>query len=320
VDLPTPRCLFKWRVPRLRAEVTRALARGEVDVCVADFLTAMPNLPRRTGGVPLILFEHNVEYRIWQRLARTESRAVVRRLLEIEWRKMGRYEAAACHRASRTVVVSETDRALLGELAPGARIEAVPTGVDTTYFAPNGTPEGRFDVVFTGPMDWYPNEDAMVYFMEKILPVVRRELPEARATVVGRNPGDPLRQMAARAGVRVTGTVGDVRPFVERAAVYVVPLRVGGGTRLKIFEALAMGKAVVATSVGVEGLPLVPGRDYILADEPDDFARAVVDLVRDPERRRALGRQGRRLVEERYSWPQIARTFEAQCWEVVECG
>jgi polysaccharide biosynthesis protein PslH len=134
---------------------------------------------------------------------------------------------------------------------------------------------------------------------------------------VGRNPTERLKLAAAAAGVTVTGTVDDVRPHVARAAVYVVPLRVGGGTRLKIFEALAMGKAVVATGVGAEGLPVVPGEHYVRAENPDEFAGAIVRLVKDPARRRALGEAGRRLVEERFSWGQVGRQFERHCEEIA---
>src|SRR6185503_7113005 len=143
--------------------------------------------------------------------------------------------------------------------------------------------------VFTGSMDWYPNEDGILYFADTILPLIRRECPDAQVTVVGRDPSARLRAAASGRGVRLTGTVEDVRPYMSDAAVYVVPLRVGGGTRLKIFEALAMGKPVVSTTVGAEGLPLVPGKHYLRADEPADFARAVVALLRDPARRRRLG-------------------------------
>ena len=182
---------------------------------------------------------------------------------------------------------------------------------------PNGTRERATELVFTGSLDWYPNEDAVLHFVDAILPRIRREVPEASLTVAGRNPTPRLRARAAAAGVRVTGTVDDVRPFVHEAAVFVVPLRIGGGTRLKIFEALAMRKAVVSTTVGAEGLPLTPGEHFLQADDPGDFANHVIELLRAPERRRALGATGRRLVEERYSWAQVAREFEARCEEVV---
>jgi glycosyltransferase involved in cell wall biosynthesis len=166
-------------------------------------------------------------------------------------------------------------------------------------------------------MDWYPNEDAMLYFIDTILPAIRRSVPAVSLSVVGRNPSERLRSVAARAGVHVTGTVKDVRPHVARAAVCVVPLRVGGGTRLKIFEALAMGKAVVSTTVGAEGLPVVAGHHLLLADDVEDFAHAVASLLRDPGRRQHLARAGRRLVEEHHSWTRVAQEFEAHGQDVL---
>ena len=317
--------LSKARVPALEREVRGLLASGAVDVCVADFLAAWPNVPARSRA-PIVLFEHNVEHAIWQRLARTETRWLRRLLLEIEWRKMRRVEARACRAAALTIAVSEADRAQLAAViapaasaahAPGARIERIATGVDTEYFAPSAALERPSSLVFTGSMDWYPNEDAVLHMIDAILPAIRAEVPDVALTVVGRNPSARLVEAAGRAGVRVTGTVSDVRPFVAEGAVSVVPLRVGGGTRLKIFEALAMGKAVVSTSIGAEGLPLTPGEHYLAADEPAEFARAVVGLLRDGEHRRRLGEAGRQLVEARYSWAETARAFEAYLEDAI---
>ena len=310
-----PADIWRWRIPAVRARIRERLAEG-VDLCVADFLVAMPNLPA-VGGVPVVLFEHNVEHMIWKRLYQVEERRWRRALLAVEWRKMRRYEAEACARAGLTVAVSEADRALLAARAAGADIRAIPAGVDTSYFHPNGAAEAPATLVFTGSMDWYPNEDAILYFLDAILPEVRREVPGVSLAVVGRDPTDRLRAAGAAAGIRVTGTVSDVRPYVAEAAVYVVPLRVGGGTRLKIFEALAMGKAVVSTRVGAEGLPIVSDRHFLQADSPAAFAQAVISLLKDAARRRALGLAGRRLVEERYSWSQITREFEGHCQELV---
>jgi sugar transferase (PEP-CTERM/EpsH1 system associated) len=308
--------VWKWRAPRLRAEAAQLIDRGEVDLCVADFLTAVPNVPLESG-VPVVLFEHNVEHVIWKRLAAAEPRPWRKLLLELEWRKMRRFEAKACARVDLTLAVSEKDRAVLVENAPGAMVSAIPTGVDTSFFIPNGHEEASAGLVFTGSMNWYPNEDGVLHFMGEMLPLIRREEPEATLTVVGRDPSPRLRQAAAPAGVRVTGGVDDIRPYVAEGAVYVVPLRLGGGTRLKIFEALAMGKAVVSTTVGAEGLSLVPGEHLLVADDPVLFARAVVSLLRDPARRRALGAAGRRLVEQRYAWPQVAQEFESRLGSVT---
>jgi glycosyltransferase involved in cell wall biosynthesis len=264
-----------------------------------------------------VLFEHNVEYQIWQRLAALERRPWLRALFEIEWRKLRAREAEACAQADLTIAVSEDDRRRLEQIAPGIRAASIPTGVDTTYFTPVPAAERPAHLVFSGSMDWHPNEDAVVYFADAILPRIRAEVPDVTFTVVGRNPTDRLRDIAARNGITVTGTVADVRPSIAEAAVYVVPLRAGGGTRLKIFEAFAMARPVVSTTVGAEGLGIGPGKHYVAADRPAEFAASVVALLRDPARRHQLGDAGRRLVESCYSWPTVTRVFERQCEEVV---
>ncbi len=307
---------WRWRVPALRRKVEAMLASGGVDLCVADFLNATPNIPT-AGPTPIVFFAHNVEHVIWKRMGRVDPRLWWRTALALEWRKMRRWEAHACAQASLTLAVSPRDRDMLAALAPGARVFAIPTGVDPAHFAPNGVVESPAHLVFTGSMDWYPNEDAILYFLDEILPAIRREIPAVSFTVAGRNPTPRLRSAAAASGVRVTGTVDDIRPHIAEAAVYVVPLRIGGGTRLKLFEALAMGKAVVSTKIGAEGLPLTAGRHFVAADDPAAFASATVSLLRDPGRRKALGDAGRRLVTERYSWSQVAREFEARCEELV---
>jgi len=210
------------------------------------------------------------------------------------------------------IAVSPADAAILGGSA-----QPIPTGVNVAYFAANGTPERTHHLVFSGAMDWYPNEDAMLYFIGEVLPAIRREIAGVTLTVVGRNPSSRLCAAGDSAGVRITGTVDDVRSYIDEGAVYVVPLRVGGGTRLKIFEALSMGKAVVSTTIGAEGLPLVDGEHFLRADSVEEFSRAVVTLLRDHDRRNTLGNNGRQLVHEHYSWPSVARVFEAKCTEVL---
>ena len=308
--------LWKWRVPEVRRQVRTLVDSGVVDLCVSDFLFAAANVPLG-GPVPVILFEHNVEYLIWQRLCGLESSPWKRALFELEWRKVRAREADACRLADLTIAVSEDDRRRLEAVARGIRATSIPTGVDTTYFAPNDYTERPDRLVFSGSMDWHPNEDAVLHFADAILPRIRAEIPGVTLTVVGRNPTARLREIALRAEIIVTGTVEDVRPSIAEAAVYVVPLRAGGGTRLKIFEALAMAKPVVSTTVGAEGLGLEPGRHFVAADGPRDFADAVVGLLRDSQRRTALGQAGRALVEANYSWPTIAREFEERCGEVV---
>lgn len=308
--------VFKFRVPALSRRISRTLEEKNTDVCVADFLSATPNVSL-SGSVPVVFFAHNVEHMIWERLSRIVP-GFLRPFLNLEWRKMRRYEAKICRQSTATITVSDVDRQRLASIVAEANLSTVPTGVDTAYFTPSDEEELPFEMVFTGSMDWHPNEDAMLHFLDTILPRIRRNIPGASLTVVGRNPTVRLRTRASEAGVHVTGTVDDVRPYIAKAAVYVVPLRIGGGTRLKIFEALAMGKAVVSTAVGAEGLPIIHGEHILQVDEPDQFAHAVLSLMKDTGRRRAVGAAGRHLVETRYSWSQVARQFETRCLEAID--
>ena len=304
--------LWKWRVEEVRKTVESLIDKDLIDVVVCDFLFAAANVPLG-GTVPVVLFEHNVEYLIWKRLSALERNPIKKLLFEVEWRKVRDKESDFCSRADLTIAVSEEDRARLAQMAPGAKTGAIPTGVDTSYFAPAGRAQIPGRLVFSGSMDWHPNEDAVMYFGESILPKIREQVPHASFAIVGRNPTQKLRDAAERLGMIVTGTVEDVRPYLDEASVYVVPLRAGSGTRMKIFEAFGMAKPVVSTTVGAEGLALTDQKEFIAADNPDDFAAAVVCLLHNEARRHELGEAGRTLVVERYSWNQVARQFEALC-------
>ena len=224
---------------------------------------------------------------------------------------MSRAERLYAQRADHVLTVSESDRDFFSRLVDPKKVSVVPTGVDVDYFRPS-TGEEQGGLVFTGAMDWMPNEDGVFYFVREILPNIRRDVPEVTLSVVGREPSARLKALAeGECGVRVTGRVEDIRPYVHEASVYVVPLRIGGGTRLKIFEAMAMGKAVVSTSIGAEGLPVRHGTNIILADDPKAFAREVVMLLRDPIARAALGRAARELVAQKHSWRAVTAEFEA---------
>jgi polysaccharide biosynthesis protein PslH len=174
---------------------------------------------------------------------------------------------------------------------------------------PTRTEPSEPRLVFTGSMDWLPNEDAMTYFCHDVLPLIQQQEPRVRLSIVGRAPTPAVRALASNS-VDVTGTVDDVRPYMEKASVYIVPLRIGGGTRLKIFEAMSMGKAVVSTTIGAEGLPIVDGTHAIVADQPRAFASAVLSLIRDKARRKAVEEAARSLVVEHYDWSAVAGELE----------
>ena len=300
--------LWRWRVPEIRRQAEQLLASESWDAVVADFLVAGANVPA-DAGVPIVFFEHNVEHQIWRRLASVERNWWKRLALEMEWRKMRRRESAMMQRAAVTVAVSEIDRRKLLDDLPGAAVEVVPTGVDTTYFRPTDRPTVPRRLVFSGSMDWYPNEDGILDFAAHVWPRLRRAFPDISLTVVGRRPSARLLEAGRTHGITVTGTVPDVRPYIDEAEIYIVPLRVGGGTRLKIFEALAMQKPVISTTIGAEGLGLTDRLHYLAADSHDAFFTAIEQLLHDAPMRAELAAAGRALVVSQYSWPQVTRRF-----------
>jgi polysaccharide biosynthesis protein PslH len=309
-----PYAIAKYRSMAYRRAIEQLLSAQQFDAVVCDFLVPSVNLPD-TLPCPAILFTHNVESEIWRRHVENAHNTVSRRLLTTQWRRMLRFERAALSRFDLVLAVSNADRHTFERLYPGALtapMHVVQTGVDSSYFAPaiGRRPAKRAHLVFTGSMDWLPNEDGMQYFVREILPRVRELEPETTLSIIGRSPTPAVRRLANDPCVHVTGSVDDVRPHMAEGSVYVVPLRIGGGTRLKIFEAMAMGKAVVSTTIGAEGLPVTPGQHIVIADEPQSFAEEVVRLIREDEARRCLEIEARKLVVERYDWSAVARDFE----------
>jgi polysaccharide biosynthesis protein PslH len=310
---PLPYAVAKYRSDAYAARVRHLLDTGHFDVVVADFLPPVANLPRPLP-VPAVLFTHNVEAEIWRRHTENATNPLSKFLMKQQWDRMLRFEGDALSRFDVVLAVSDADAQTFTRLYPGALrrpAHVVQTGVDTSYFTPMPGKERRAHLVFTGSMDWLPNEDGMLYFVRDILPRIRQVEPDVTLSIIGRAPTPAVRKLAEEQGIEVTGRVDDVRPHVAAGDVYIVPLRIGGGTRLKIFEAMSMAKAVVSTTVGAEGLPVTPGRDIAIADEPARFAQAVVHMIRDVEARRRMETAARRLVVERYDWSAVANDFES---------
>jgi glycosyltransferase involved in cell wall biosynthesis len=236
---------------------------------------------------------------------------------------MLRFERQALERFDLVLAVSDADARTFETLYPGALtapVHVVQTGVDTSYFAPASGEARPAHLVFTGSMDWLPNEDGMLHFVRDILPRIRQAEPGVTLSIIGRAPTPAVRRLADEHGVEVTGRVDDVRPHIAAGGVYVVPLRVGGGTRLKIFEAMGMAKAIVSTTIGAEGLPITHGTDILIADEPQAFADAVVRLIRNTGERQRLESAARALVVGRYDWSAVAQDFEDALTRVCEGG
>ena len=286
------------------------------DVAVCDFLSSTLNFPDRLV-TPTVLFQHNVESVLWERRAEFEEKWFDRSVAKVEYAKMRRFEPEQVRRFHHVIAVSETDRQAMSAMVDPSRISVVPTGVDLSKYQvdPNASPSGAL-VVFTGSMDWRPNIDGVEFFCHEIWPLVLAQTPAARFRIVGRDP-DPRVKKLASASVEVTGTVPSIVEHLREAAVVVVPLRIGGGTRIKIYEGMAMGKATVSTSVGAEGLDVQHGRDILLEDTPAAFAAAIVQLLQDAGLRRHYEAAAAATARQ-YDWSVITERFVEVLQKVID--
>ncbi|MGB8643954.1 MAG: glycosyltransferase [Anaerolineae bacterium] len=311
-----------WSQSSHRPQATghRSQATSHTLQATGHQLQAPGNLEPATRNLqPVPVFDdHNAEY-VLQKTAYEADRKNARRLHAalysyIQWHKLARFERELCLRAGHVVAVSQYDANAIHHLDPRIQPVVIPNGVDVEYYIPStevcAKPLADLSAVFTGKMDFRPNIDAATWFAHEILPALRREIPLAHISFVGQKPSPRVQALADEPGVEVTGWVPDTRPYIADAAVYAVPLRMGGGTRLKVLEAMAMGKAIVSTTLGAEGIEYIRDRDLVIADGPEEFARAIAALLRNPDRRRELGANARKLAEEKYDWNKLVPLFE----------
>lgn len=292
-------------------KIDEHLASETYDVVQVEFANmASYRYSRRGKKQPLlVLDEHNIEYDLQRRTA--GSADGIARLVynSLNWRKLGREEKRAWQRFDGVVLTSARDEQVLCEVSPKTRTAVVPNGVNVTQFMPSEAPTEPDTLVFFGANNYFPNHDALLYFIDEILPKVVARRPNVKLQIVG--PGAQPAVLAKQGKhVEIVGFVDDLMPYLERATAIVVPLRIGGGTRLKIVEAMAKSKAIVSTRIGAEGIDVSHGRDILLGDTPADFADAIVRVLEDSTLARELGRKARELAVTRYSWGAIVAQLE----------
>jgi glycosyltransferase involved in cell wall biosynthesis len=298
--------VFAYESRPFRDRLKTLLRERRFDLVHMDSLDLSGYLPL-LSGLPVVCAHHNVESQLLHRRAVSARSPLMKRYLLLQAALMEAEERQWCQRVNLNITVSEPDREALCRIAPQARYTVMPNGVDTEMFHPAN--EANEGIVFVGAHDWYPNREAMDYFCNQILPKVRTRLPDIPVVWVGRTPETVRREYWQRHRVRCTGYVDDVRPFVQRAACYVAPLRTGGGTRLKILDAWAMGKAVVSTSVGCEGLAARDAGNLLVRDTAEEFASAVCELVENPSMRHHLEMRARETAVKEYDWEVIAASM-----------
>ena len=317
---PQPWRVRRWSSPRrLVQEKLAALPLEGFDLLQMEHSETAGWLDGVENHTPRVLALHNVNTLLDYRHFRQARNPVEKLTWWLEWRKMHAYERAAVRRFDRCLVLSEVDKRYLLRLDSEAKVALAPLGVDTDYFH-NPAPECHEPqtLTFVGKMSYHPNTDAALYFCRHLLPLIRRQFPGVRVEIVGLEPPESVRRLGESQGVTVTGWVDDIRPYLRRATVCVVPLRIGAGMRMKIVEALAMAKAVVSTSVGCEGLGLKDREHLLIADRSEDFAAAVCRLLADPMLRLRLGWTGRRFILEHYDWKRLVPQLEEIYAEVVQ--
>ena len=306
---------------RLRSDemgdaVQRTLSTGEFDAIICDDVYMLANI-RRPINIPIFLNKHDITHEIMGRFLDYEGNPLKRLYGRAEYAKVRQLEIEACTDCEAVLACSERDGQEIRKLCPTARTYILPNVVNVWSYKPSYDDDGR-TALYVGAMDWFPNCDAVDFFSKEILPTLRQTVASVHFTVAGRNPSQKmLERYRGIPDVTFTGSVAEMQPVIAEAAVCVVPLRIGSGTRLKILEAAAMGKAIVSTRLGAEGLEFVPGEEIVLADEPAEFAAAIANLLRDQSRRVALGRAARRRVEGHYDLSTLGAAVRAAFEELV---
>lgn len=307
---PQPYSVLRYRDGRFLDQLNRLLTSRPFDLVQCEHLHMAGYFPAiEKHGIPKVLREQNILSVLMNRFA-THGSWWKRVWAATQSGKIRRFETSAFARADINLAISPVDAGHIRRTSPAARIEVVPAGVDLERFRPRAAGSGSMTVMFTGSLEWAMNIDGVEWFVRQIWPEIIRKRPDARFLIVGKNPPAAIRQFGSQDSITVTGTVPDIRDWIAQAAVCVVPLRMGSGIRLKILEALAMGKAVVSTSIGAEGIPVEDGVEIRLADTPGAFSGAVTELLADPALRERMGRQGRRMVETGYGWPRLVDRLE----------
>jgi glycosyltransferase involved in cell wall biosynthesis len=319
-----PYALSKYRSVALRRELRELDASGRFDLIICDFLTPAFDVTRSVDQTPAILFQHNIEANIWERLSSNEQRPPIKAYFANQAGRMAAWENRLSRGFDGVITVSPEDSRHATEIYGLDNVLGdVPTGVDADEFGEVASSRAQHTpghhLIFLGSMDWLPNIEAVQWFATQILPLIRSDLPDLKFTIIGRNPSPSIRDLAQPGtGIHVTGTVPDVRPFLVEGDVMVVPLKSGGGTRIKILEAMAAEIPIVSTSVGAEGLGLTSGEELVLADTAAEFARQTLRLLTQPKEASELARRARERVITHNGWGAVTDHFLDLCAMVLD--
>jgi len=299
--------------------IKREIDKGNYDLMNIEHTSAAHWLTNLKLSIPTVIVAHNVKTIMWKRYYENHS-GFKRRQFFREYRKFEKYESTYLKYYNCIIAMSDTDRQYLKSLCPESKcIEVVPNGVDLDYFSPSPNNKTEsFSLLFSGTMGYLPNEEAMIYFCRHIFPKVLQKFPNVKLTIVGRAPSRSIDKLGKQHNIRVTGFVPDSRPYFEKAEVFIVPLLSGSGTRLKILEAMAMGKAIVSTSIGAEGIEYTHEKNIVIANDAEQFAESILILFQNRDYRKKLEESAKLLVAEKYSWNIMAKKLEKIYMDLIE--
>lgn len=300
----TPFVVRKYFSLELAQAIEEKLASEQFDLVHFDMLP-LAQYASLLGNIPYVLNNHNVESLLLKRRAANADALTEKIFFSNQGKSLHHFEAEVCAKAKETFVCSQIDADILQDLSPAANISVVENGVDTHFFSPGKPEPTENSLVFVGGMGWFPNKDGMIFFMEEVMPKILAEIPDTKLTLVGKSTGVQIPEQVKN-NITVTGFVDDFRPIVASAAVYILPIRVGSGTRLKLLEAMSMGKAIVSTSVGAEGVNLSAGENIIYADDASTFAQGIITLLTDRKQNAYFGHSARDVATSKYDWDIIA--------------
>ena len=306
----------------LESKIKECMKKEKHDLLICDFVQSALMF-KNINGIPMILFQHNLESMIAKRHLDQTTNIVAKIFWWLQWKKMFSFEAEMCKKFDTVIAVSDKDQEAFELLYNADNIQTIPTGVDVDFFNEFQSTEmdemaNGNSLVFCGSMDWLPNEDAIFFFVNDILPRLNDRVANVKLVVVGRNPSPRLINVLKNyCEVELTGRVEDIRPYIAKSALYIVPIRIGGGTRMKIYEAMAMGKTIVSTSIGAEGLPVRNGENIVIEDDPIRFGGKIVDLLGNMQKRKEIGVAAYDFVYENFTWQKVAEKFSEICQKTI---
>jgi len=315
----TPYTISKYLSNNIKKKIRELLKKSKFEIIVLNQLhTAHYGLfIKEELNLPVVLREQNVETIIMKRFYKNNKNLFIKLYAYLQYKKLYKYESKICEIFDRCIMITKNDEKIMKEMNPNLKTNVIPAGVDTLYFFPLKVREEAFSIVSVASMDWLPNVEGIKWFCDEVYPLIRKIIPNVKLYIVGKNPPNIIKKLNNRNNIIVTGYVKDVRDYLAKGQVFIVPLKTGGGMRIKILQALAMEKAVVSTSIGCEGIEVINGKNIYIANNEEKFAKKVVFLLNNKNERRKIGEEGIKLINKRYRWEKIVDDLEKEYKAII---